>query len=36
MKYRDKETIEAVCWDGLYFSEQITNKLNKLISNGKV
>lgn len=22
MKYRDKETIEAVRWDGLYFSEQ--------------
>lgn len=29
-------SIEAVRWDGLYFSEQITNKLNKLISNGKV
>lgn len=22
MKYRDKEIIEAVRWDGLYFSEQ--------------
>lgn len=22
MKYRDKEIIEAVCWDGLNFSEQ--------------
>lgn len=36
MKYRDEEIIEAVRWDSLNFSEQIINKLNKLINNGKV
>lgn len=35
MKYRDKETIEAVRWDGLNFSEQ-PEWLRKGIATGNI
>ena len=35
MKYRDKETIEAIRWDGLYFSEQ-PEWLRRGIASGNI